>query len=309
MGLFDILWSLAVLLASLLYPAGWEMVNRRQFNGAALSFWAGALFLAGVAVMWGKYTGLDLGSRLLISGLVGAVTLIGLTESIRYLTTARAQSLLAEHSRAVPPTTQMKSISGNGSALVSGNNTGTVIGTQNNYYGRVQDKKKVRRPKIIFPKYSLFWVEMNPGIYQLGMVIKLFNSDNQAYVINGISYSSATYQMVGRGSWWVKELALWPSEGQSIEDRYIKAGNEGYYKILIPTAVKLTPANGTPENSGPPTGYIIRAKWSFVFGDQHLSVEPEFAATYDHLITAVDWSSLTRPNSKINVETLDYAPL
>ena len=40
-------------------------------------------------------------------------------------------------------------------------------------------------PNISFQKIALFWVNVDEGIYQLGAVAKLFNSDSKSYSING----------------------------------------------------------------------------------------------------------------------------
>jgi len=150
------------------------------------------------------------------------------------------------------------------------------------------------------------------NVYELGLVAKLFNSDTRAYTINGIGYTagpSSKFELVGRGSWILARLAVFPPHAQSVEDRYIKAGSEGYYKLLLPIGMMLTPANGSPDNSGPITGIHMLADWTFTFGKQHLKINPEYSATFERPITLAEWEALTRPGSVINLENLNYQPL
>lgn len=128
MGLIDVLWGLAIFVAGILYPAGWEMVRNHHFKGAQLSFWVGALVLIGVEVMWATYTDLPLAGRLAISIFVGAIALVGLTESLRYVTRAEA----SVGGGAGQPRSGGDGTPSSG-PTVHGNNSGVVAGVVNIY--------------------------------------------------------------------------------------------------------------------------------------------------------------------------------
>ena len=146
MGFLEVMWALAVFVPSLLYPAGWEMVKHEHFTGARISFWVGTVFLLGVELMWALYTNQPLLARLFISGIVGAIAIIGLTESLRYVSTAEANTVPP---RNPPLDTTKHSNAAVGSATVSGINYGIVGGVVNIYHAPVtQTAEKVSREEV-----------------------------------------------------------------------------------------------------------------------------------------------------------------
>jgi hypothetical protein len=165
------------------------------------------------------------------------------------------------------------------------------------------------KPVVIFPKFALYWIQKEGEDFcDLGIFIKLFNADTRAYTLNSISFATASFSIVGRGSWYIQRLIIWPKHGQTIEDRYIKAGSEGYYKILLPMKMAFTPANGSESNGGPPPGLLLKAKWTVVLGQQTVEIWPEYSATYEHIMTQSEWLDLGRPTSKLDMNNLHYQP-
>ena len=83
--MIEIVWALALAIYAILLWVGVEAVKSQHTAAGYLSFTAAAIILGIADIMWAATTEQSLGSRLFISAVVGAVVLVGLSESIRYV--------------------------------------------------------------------------------------------------------------------------------------------------------------------------------------------------------------------------------
>jgi hypothetical protein len=160
------------------------------------------------------------------------------------------------------------------------------------------------QPNISFQKFALFWVKLVPSQYdyQLGVVTKLFNLDSKPYLINGIVFNRGAWQFVPRSSFHLRTYTEYPDHAEIIEDNYIKAGNEGYFKKLLPLTLGM-------DLQGPAPEAIIIAQWGLVFGKNIIRVNPELYSVYETPISPDEWDDLLKPKSQINIDNLHYKKL
>jgi hypothetical protein len=98
MGAIEILWGLAGVATAILFAGWFGMRLERRYKPAAVFFVLGMVPLVAIDIAWAAVTTEHLGSRLVVSGLIGAFAgaclLIAATESLRWLVTgAEAQSV------------------------------------------------------------------------------------------------------------------------------------------------------------------------------------------------------------------------
>jgi hypothetical protein len=173
---------------------------------------------------------------------------------------------------------------------------------QNNYLGNSTAPQADAKPNISFPKYALFWVEVEPARYQLGIVLKLFNLDGNAHLIKGIKFERDTWSLVPRGSYYMRRYTEFPPTAEIVEDNYIKGNSEGYYKHLLPIYIELT------INGGDTPDMAIKGRWTLQFDGLHsvVAVSPEFHATYEKFIASAQWQDLLKPKSTIVFEDIHF---
>jgi hypothetical protein len=87
MGVVDIILLFAGIIVGILATAGFGVLSLTpaEFRIARGCFWAAALGLAGIAILWGSTTESPLWARLMVTGIIGAVAVAGLTEALRWV--------------------------------------------------------------------------------------------------------------------------------------------------------------------------------------------------------------------------------
>lgn len=155
-------------------------------------------------------------------------------------------------------------------------------------------------PNVSFQKLAIFYIQVDENIYQLGAVIKLFNLDNQPHLINGITFDRTSFDMLPRGGYLLKQFFLNQDHAEIIEDNYIKANSEGFYKKLLPIKFEMTILGGAPPE------FIFFGQWQLLFGDKRVAVAPYFYTNYDSTISMREWEDILKPTSKVNLDSLQY---
>jgi hypothetical protein len=192
---------------------------------------------------------------------------------------------------------------------VSGEVAGTIVHkTYNKTIIQREQTASVGTPQIHSPQVAAFFVRRpeDKDSYDLGFVIKLFNLGSNPHLIEGIALEPKRIDIVGRGSWYIQTLSVSPPAKEVIRNRYIKAGDVGYYKLLLaaPTAIHMTPTSPSPPN---PTPEIkLTGRWWIGIGGKKIAVAPEFESVAEFPLSQDEWQSLLSPGSKIDVENLKY---
>lgn len=184
-------------------------------------------------------------------------------------------------------------------------NSASQSGTANiqiNNFGSSQAAPLPTTPNISFQKYALFWVEIEPARYQLGIVLKLFNLGSNAHLIKGIKFERETWKLIPRGSYYMRRYTEFPPTAEIVEDNYIKGNSEGYYKHLLPIYIELT------INGGDTPDMAIKGRWTLQFDPPQgvLLVSPGFHATYEKFISSAHWQDLLKPKSAIVFEDIHF---
>jgi hypothetical protein len=189
-----------------------------------------------------------------------------------------------------------------GSVAIGGNNN-TVYVTQ---------PAQTSPPEVSFQKYALFWVRTDKNNFQIGMIAKLFNLDNKAHLIKGITLSlkSNTLQAHGVPYLMHRESVVF-EHAEIIEDNFIEPSAKGYYKKLLPLHIELTLANSEPisDTESRPPEIKLSSEWTLKFENGEVPAQPDFSVTYDRFITPEQWDGLLRPKSTIVFEELNFKPL
>jgi hypothetical protein len=172
-----------------------------------------------------------------------------------------------------------------------------VIGTGVSWY--LDMSADIRRgPNISFQRYALFWVRLEPDVYQLKAVIKLFNTDNTPYLVS-VNFNNISFVPFPRGSMIIQQGFVQIRRNAQIEgDNYIEAGRPGYYPVEIPIKLYAHVAGDMPV-------VFTFGQWRLQIGDQNVGIEPRQTSTYRNAVTPQEWDEIKRPNSKF-VDALDY---
>src|ERR1700733_11484771 len=114
--------------------------------------------------------------------------------------------------------------------------------------GHDQRAAASKLPNISFQKFALFWLQLDDDIYQLGAMTKLFNLDSKPYQINGITLDADNWSFFPRGGYQIRRFTENQDHAEVLEDNYIKAGNEAYFKKRLPIKLNMSIISGdTPE--------------------------------------------------------------
>ncbi len=158
-------------------------------------------------------------------------------------------------------------------------------------------------PNISFQKFALFWVETEKDVYYLGVIVKLFDLDTKPYLIKGITIDRVSWKLIPRGGYLLRRYTEFHDHVEIIEDNYIKGGDVGYFKKLLPIRVEMTVQGGlTPD-------FMLLSRWNLVFDDKNVPIKTDFYAPYDNFISQQEWDDLLKPKSKIDVNDLQYKRL
>lgn len=145
-------------------------------------------------------------------------------------------------------------------------------------------------------------MKLDKDIYQLGAVTKFFNFDDKPYPINGIILDIENWTFFPRGSYHLRPPLPLQNEDHAelLEDSYIKAKSEAYFKKRLPIKFDMTISGGdTPE-------LVLRGKWSLKIDNRNILMEAPFYTVYPKGISKNEWNDLQKSQSKINIEDLHY---
>jgi hypothetical protein len=151
-------------------------------------------------------------------------------------------------------------------------------------------------------KAALYFVEVGPDAYQIGVIVKLFNPSDRAQIIEDIVVESVPHdwEIRARGSWYIQKILASEDQPIELEDSYARPTAEAYFKRLLPFKIFMT------RNGGDTPFLILRGPWTVRTTEQTLRSTPPFYAVNADLITKQEWDSLLKPGSPLNVETLHY---
>lgn len=300
---FEFAVSIVLAVAFTLIGIGcWSNVSplaaRVCFSSSALMTAAAAVWIAF------RFNGSD-SLRYTVSGLIGALLLAGLVWLLR--SAAPPAKAEKEALSAFPPQQNSTSTSVTVNGSVSGDVAHTIV--KNNYNRTIINRSPIgdtnNIPQLHSPKVALFFVlrDSTQDTYDIGIVLKLFNLENHALLIQGIGLDAAQIGIIGRGSWVVQSMAIYPTPQELLEDRFIKAGDVGYYKILLPVEFKMTRSSTSPM---PTPEMALNGRWFIGIEDKKISAIPELQSTAEYILSKSEWESLLKPSSKIQVEDLKY---
>ena len=163
------------------------------------------------------------------------------------------------------------------------------------------EQKLARAPNISFQRYALFWVEIDPDVYQLEAVIKLFNADNSAYLIDNVSFDNISFAYFQRGSMtWQRGFIQAGKAARVASDSYIEPGRPGYYRVEIPIKLYAHLIGGDL-----PAVYTF-GNWNLQIGGQTVALAPRQTSTYRKSLSQSEWDDIQKSTSEIDVDALDY---
>jgi len=185
--------------------------------------------------------------------------------------------MAADNIEAEPKAPQAKNPATGHEGVSSNNQSGGVtaqyIGQVNQTIINRTEIKPEAAPNIHSPKLAKFWIERSPGVYDVGVVIKLFNLNTEPHLIEGFAIESPGFGVRGRGSWYVQRIQTVPPSQEILEDRFLKGNATGYFKMLIPLAQEMTPNSPSPPMPTPIL--ILTGNWWIQIGNKKLAIAPE----------------------------------
>jgi len=166
-----------------------------------------------------------------------------------------------------------------------------------------QQESSVVDPDISFQKFSLFWVEVEKEKFQLGIVAKLFNTENKSYLLEGMTFQRVAWAMHPRGGYYIRRYAEFPDQFEIMEDNFIKGNDVGYYKKLLPIFIEATIVGGSLPD------FVFIGHWNLLIKKRSFLINPLYYTCFEDAISVEQWNSLLKPKSNINIENLNYSKL
>ena len=156
--------------------------------------------------------------------------------------------------------------------------------------------------RVSFQKYAVFWVELDKDIYQLGVVAKFFNVGDEPHLVKGLILTDAAnnWSFAPRGGYTIRRIVGNLDSAELLEDNYIKAGSEAYFKKLLPIKIDMTIIGGdTPE-------FILRGKWTLLLDSQKYEAQTPLYAVFKSVVSHAQWDALLKSQSNIKIDDLVY---
>jgi len=154
--------------------------------------------------------------------------------------------------------------------------------------------------RISFQKLAIYHVEIDKDFYQMGVVLRFLNLDDETHLIKGVYYDNLDYQINPRKTFYLKSIIRYPTKGELIENNYLKPNGISEIKILLPMKLNIVLKYLTPPE------VIFFGDWSIELQDIKIGIKPDFYGNYDKAISIKEWDKLLKPNSKIDPENIEY---
>ena len=151
---------------------------------------------------------------------------------------------------------------------------------------------------ITFQKFVLYFVKWDDGIYRLGAVGQLLNSENKLFVIDAIEYDGRSWTLFPRGEHLIQRYTEFYDQNELPEEvTYLRPMNEAYFKKLLKIRIFMTNLGGGMPN------LLLRGHWRFMIGDKSVVLSPLRFAVAEEAISRDEWDKLD-PNSAAPVKAV-----
>lgn len=106
MEIFDLLWTLAFTVSGCLFAAGFDVIgpSKKDFHKSRICFRLSPWPLAIITTIWAMTTDTSILPRVIITGLFGAILLIGISESLRWVKYREDQDRITSSEDSIQPT-------------------------------------------------------------------------------------------------------------------------------------------------------------------------------------------------------------
>jgi hypothetical protein len=160
----------------------------------------------------------------------------------------------------------------------------------------------LRVASVSLERVSIFYVTIEPDMYQLGITARLFNNDTKAHKLDGIAIDPLTLQIGGEGNAYIQKIFVSDASAENHDDLVIKPGEYRDYNLLLPIkfAEKI---NGL---RGPDIVFLSPFTLKFERGIRDLSVRADRYGNFERPITIDEWSKLLTPASNVNLMAISF---
>jgi len=159
------------------------------------------------------------------------------------------------------------------------------------------------QPNIVLRKVAFFWIEIEKNIYQIGVVIRLFNLGEKPYLVRGVALNATKPLFYGRGQAHIQGVILTGARAEITDDNFMKPENEASFKMLLPIKFEAT------IEHPPPPGINFVGQWALILQKGEYPVQPEFFGTFDRTISLDEWTPLSKPSSTIFIDDISFEKL
>ncbi len=156
------------------------------------------------------------------------------------------------------------------------------------------------QPDIVLRKTAFFWIEIEKDIYQIGVVIRLFNLGDKPYLVRGVALNATRALWYGRGGAYIQRVILTGARAEITDDNFMKPKNEASFKMLLPFKFYAT------IEHPPPPGISFVGTWALILRKGEHPVQPEFFGTFDRTISGDEWASLLNESSTISIDDISF---
>ena len=156
------------------------------------------------------------------------------------------------------------------------------------------------QPNIVLRRTAFFWIEIEKNIYQIGVVIRLFNLGGKPYLIRGVALNATNPLFYGRGQAYIQRVILTGARAEIKDDNFLKPMDGAYFKMLLPIKFEAT------IEHPPPPGINFVGTWALILRKGEHPVQPEFFGTFDRTISLDEWASLLKTSSTISIDDISF---
>lgn len=169
-----------------------------------------------------------------------------------------------------------------------------------------KSKEEEQLPNISFHKLAIYTIEVDKDVYQLGIVAKLFNADNQSYIINKFSFDKLIYNIHYIPGGLLSKMLKKDDKGDHIEDNAMPGNKYGYYRVKLPYKYFSANLAGFPRDDMPSADISITGNWYVTVSKKILPIEPEFYGKFNRVVSKIEWDDLLKRKLENHPDYLSY---
>lgn len=141
-------------------------------------------------------------------------------------------------------------------------------------------------PNLYFKKVDVYYIEKDPGQYQVGLLLEIVNKDvNKICIVTGAEYKGG-FRLVGGGATIMQSIGFYKADSKVTGKYSLTPGSPIPIKLEVPQIMSMSILGG----QGPILEFV--GVWTLLLEKKAIAVMPQEGFNFRGVISNVDWSNL-----------------